>query len=122
MKRDTFLTSWGNLHVFCDSKSPYGHHLGPNTQAASSESFWLLKCIFSSDRKRKSQNSPYIQFLTLPYEKFVWSRIMYFGSLVHFFPSAVSLTHIYIPGGLGGEPAGQLPRATTYKRRKKSPE
>jgi hypothetical protein len=45
-----FLTNGGNLLVFCDSKSPYGRHLGPNTQAASSESFWSLHCIlgFSS--------------------------------------------------------------------------
>ena len=42
---------------------------------------------------------------------------MYFGSLVHFFPSAVSLTHIQSQDGLGGEPAGQLPGTTTCKVR-----
>jgi len=86
MKRDTFLTSGGNLHVFCDSKSPYGRHLGPNTQAASLES------------------------LTSPSEKFVWSRMMYFGSLVHFFPSAISLAHTQSQDGLGDEPFGQAAR------------
>ena len=33
--------------------------------------------------------------------------MMYFGSLVHIFPSAVSLTRILSQDGLGGEPAGQ---------------
>jgi len=40
--------------------------------------------------------------LTSPPEKFMWSRMMYFGSLLHVFPPAVSLTHIQSQDGFGG--------------------
>jgi hypothetical protein len=54
-------------------------------------------------------------FFISPPEKLMWIRMMYFGALVHFFPSAVSVTSHSEPGWIRGRACRAAARGDNLK-------